>query len=110
MKFLCDCGNCIIAQTDYLNNKGYIIPDKNWFDILDSIENAVKNNNITNDKKESVFEDLQKIIIGSSKTIYQCNSCGNIFIENNNGSYEMFTNNTSFNDKSILDSKFITNK
>ena len=42
MKIKCQCGAVIVDQTDYLPHKAYIIPDQEWFGILDAIDEAIE--------------------------------------------------------------------
>ena len=51
MKIKCTCGEIIPDQTDYLSYKAHIIGEKNYFDFLDTIDEAI----------ESTEEDREKL-------------------------------------------------
>ena len=42
MKIKCTCGEIIPDQTDYLSYKAHIIGEKNYFDFLDTINEAIE--------------------------------------------------------------------
>ena len=42
MKIRCDCGNPIVDQTDALPYKAHLIPDQDWFTLLDAIDDAIE--------------------------------------------------------------------
>lgn len=52
MKFLCECGHPIYDQTDYLPYKAHVISDQDWFNFLDTIDDAIEKTGPTPEDKE----------------------------------------------------------
>ena len=80
MKIKCTCGEIIPDQTDYLSYKAYIIGDKNYFDFLDTIDEAI----------ESKEEDREKLCMSvrraePSRLAWECNTCGRLYLRDENG-------------------------
>jgi hypothetical protein len=92
MKIRCKCGALILDSTDYINNKGYVVPDQD----LEDFENEVG-------KVEE--EDLLETILKYSKTIYQCYECSRLILELNN-EYHFFSADDPDKSESALRSVF----
>jgi hypothetical protein len=82
MKIGCSCGACIVDQTDYLPHKGYLIPDQEWFAILDAIDadiiDALASGRLP---RSDAYRLAREIIRRASRLIYQCGVCGRLFID-----------------------------
>ena len=74
MKFKCDCGNVIHDTSDNLSYKGYIIADQDVDEFWSMIEEAEK----PHVKKLDIFWKLDALM---KSAIYQCPSCGRLFID-----------------------------
>ena len=80
MKIECYCGEVIVDQTDCLSNKGYIIPDQEWFNILDAIDDAIEKSGPNEKDKESACMEIRKMLDRLSKTTWQCSNCGSLYV------------------------------
>jgi len=76
MKIRCKCGASISDSSDFLYNKGYVVPDQDLEDLQSEIENA----------KEVDLGTIWKY----SKTIFQCHECGCLILELND-EYHFFS-------------------
>jgi hypothetical protein len=80
MKIKCTCGEIIRDQTDYLPNKAHVIGDKDYFDLLDRIDEAVETASSDKDKA------LMAIRIGEpSRLAWECMSCGRLYFDDGQG-------------------------
>ena len=80
MKIKCTCGGIIPDQTDYLSYKAHIIGDKNYFDFLDAVDEAI----------ESKEEDREKLCMNvrraeASRLAWECSTCGRLYLSDENG-------------------------
>jgi hypothetical protein len=111
-KLACTCGYIIVDQTDCLPYKGDIIPDKAYFDFLESIGAVIKllykantieekqrwiKSHIECDPIPTILEDehiislITRSYIQVARTVYQCESCGRIWIgKGNSGEFVPF--------------------
>ncbi len=92
MKIKCICGNLIVDQTDYLKNKGYLISDTQWFDFWDNIDNAIEKSGDSLKEKEEACMQLRKQNI--FKTLWECTSCGKLYIDGEHGNLIAYTSDT----------------
>lgn len=74
MHFLCKCGYRIYDNTDCLSYKGTIIADQDMDEFWDLITKAERPHNET----VEIFDELTSLM---KRCIYQCPSCGRIFID-----------------------------
>jgi hypothetical protein len=70
MKFNCICGEVIRDNTDYQDNKAYLIPDETYESALEQIESG-----------GSPWDAFRKV----ERVMYQCHSCARLFIDDHNG-------------------------
>ncbi|MBP1967558.1 hypothetical protein [Paenibacillus aceris] len=104
MKINCRCGSLIIDQTDYHSNKGYIISDQDYFDLLEIIDNAIEKSGPTPKDKERAVMGIRSLIGGFQKNVYQCFSCGRIYISTKGNELKEFTAVEHSQGSSILSS------
>jgi hypothetical protein len=76
MKIKCNCGEIIVDNTDYLSNKSYIIGDKDFFDFLDIIDDAIED---TSTNREELLMKVRRA--EPSKQAWECNSCGRLYLD-----------------------------
>ena len=103
MKFKCECSHVIVDQTDDLSYKGYIVPDKEWFNLLDAIDEAVEKSGPSSRDKEAALMKVRSMANRISRVAYQCPKCGRLHLCNDSGAlhtYEPASNSIS---KIILD-------
>jgi len=74
-KILCNCGQFIIDQSDFIRNKAHILADQDYFDFFEEIEN-------------SEWNELTKIASKYFSEIFQCDNCNNIIILKDNKRYD----------------------
>lgn len=84
MHFYCTCGKRISDTTDFLSYKAHFLADQDLEDYYNAIEQEVKNEGITRD------ECVSNIVITHGvkylgRAIYQCEACGRLFIDDENG-------------------------
>lgn len=104
MNFLCECGHRITDTTDYLSYKAYLISDQDWFDFLDEIDSAIERSGPTAEDKEKALMKIRMLSINLTKTVYQCQKCGNLFFDNDLPQFEMFRGCNSDVNKKLLQS------
>lgn len=76
MKIQCACGEIIVDQTDYLSYKAYIIGDKDYFDFLDAIDDAIES---TDTDKGALCVKVRNA--EQSRMAWECNSCGRLYFD-----------------------------
>lgn len=92
-KIFCRCGNVLRDITDGIRYKGYIISDREQFDLYDFVDELIESDNP--DKELLAMTFRSNISLGDSyirmKEIFQCPQCGRIFIEATPGEFVVFT-------------------
>lgn len=104
MHFYCKCGNRISDTTDFIPYKAHLIADQDFDDLLESIEqlmNQVVNNPKVLDKSINTMYDL---LYKANKSVYQCEKCGNLFIDGKGNTLEAFQPETDEMNKHLLQS------
>ena len=104
MKFICSCGHRISDTTDYLPYKGHIIADQDWFDFLEEIDAAIEKSGPTPKDKENALMKIRDLSINLSKTVYQCEECGNVFFDTKQPYFEEFRSCNDNVNKGLLQS------
>ena len=102
MKISCHCEKVIVDQTDYLPNKGHIIPDKEWFSILDAIDDAIEKSGSTKKEKENACMEIRRIFNKLSKTAWQCSNCGSLYVDKTGHKLDWFQVGTEDTSKNIF--------
>lgn len=102
MRFLCTCGYTIYDSTDELSYKGSIIADQDMNELYDLIE-SIK------EEKENIDDVLIKIDHFFHRKIYQCPTCGSIYIEDISKKYELIPF-TPLNQGDELNKKLLMSK
>jgi hypothetical protein len=86
VKIGCTCGAVIIDQTDDLPDKAHLIPDQEWFATYDAIDDEVidpvADGRLGND---AAYHLARRIISRSARLMYQCGSCGRLYIDDLHG-------------------------
>ena len=102
MKIKCYCGSLIIDVADNLPWKGYLTPDQGWFSIFDAINkliDAVANGRM---EKEAAYHRASSIIIRSSRHMWQCPTCGRLYIDGSDGQLRCFMPEGDLIDREVL--------
>jgi hypothetical protein len=93
-KILCHCGNVIYNQTDFSRQKGYVIPDQDYLDLIEILSS-------------SESEQIADIIAKFSFEIFQCEACHSIILFKGNTAKGCgFTPQTSSDINQLLHSQF----
>ena len=103
MKIGCHCGVTLFDQTDGLANKGYLIPDQNWFATSDTLDDEV----IAPLSRGTLSEDaachLSRGILGRAvRQLWQCSTCGRLYIDGLDGTLHCFVPAEDGTDRRIL--------
>ena len=102
MKIKCQCGQVIPDSTDYLPYKGYIIPDQEWLNVFDAIDEAVEKSGPSPKDKEAALMNVRRLMINVSKTTWQCNSCGCLYVDKAGNNLECFKPDNERTSKEVL--------
>lgn len=103
MKFKCKCNHIIVDQTDCLPYKGYVIPDKEWFNFLDAIDDGIEKSGPSAEEKEEALMKVRRMAIRISKLAYQCNNCGRLYVSDGSGELHEYKSASEAVSKVILD-------
>jgi len=90
MKIACHCGAMIFGVGDSLPNKWHLIPDAVWFDLLETIEDAIVNRGHSLNEKEAACMRVRKLIGDLSRQAWQCQACGRVFVDDAAGNLQSF--------------------
>lgn len=103
MKIGCHCGATIYDQTDFLPHKAHIIPDQEWFNVYDAIDDDVIDALIHRKlEQEAAYLKARGIIGSASRQIWQCNQCGRLYIDDQAGKLQCYLPATAETSKAIL--------
>ncbi len=80
MKIGCHCGATIGDQTDGLPSKGHLIPDQEWFPILDGIDAVLTEVQAGRADAEAAGMKVRSILGAAARQVYQCGACGRLFV------------------------------
>lgn len=81
MRIECRCGAQIIDQTDFLPHKAHIIPDQEWFHVLDAIDQAIERSGPSDRDKEAAIHSVRSLLIRVSRSAWQCGACGRLYVD-----------------------------
>ena len=106
MKIACECGETIFDSTDHMSYKGHIIPDQDWFNVFDYMDDEIidKLCDGTIDK-ESANMNMRSAISAPARLAWQCRSCGRIYIDGKDNKLECYVPSDEDTEKNILCSK-----
>lgn len=100
----CRCGNVLHDITDGIRYKGFIISDREQFDLYDFADEMIESDNPDRELLAMTFRS--NISLGDSyirmKEIFQCPQCGRILIETTPGEFAVFTPE-EHTEKNLLD-------
>ncbi|MCA8993795.1 MAG: hypothetical protein KDA88_17540 [Planctomycetaceae bacterium] len=103
MKIGCNCGATIFDSADYLPQKGHLIPDQDWFDVYDAIDDdvidKVADGTLT---KEAAYMKAREIIGSKARLMWQCVGCGSLYVDGRDGQLHGFVPATEETDRRVL--------
>jgi ribosomal protein L37AE/L43A len=91
MKLPCPCGHEIYDGPDQNPNIGHLIPDQDWFRLLDTIDAAIEGHHPTAKDKEAACMSVRCLIGDISRRIWQCSECGRLWINDRERQQQGFT-------------------
>jgi hypothetical protein len=89
MKIKCNCGGLIVDSTDYLPFKGYIIPDTQYFDFWNAIDDAIEKSGPSKSDKENACMELRKR--WCFDRIWECTTCGKLYVDSEDGNLVLYS-------------------
>ena len=106
MKIICHCGQTIFDSTDDLPDKAHFIPDQEWFNVLDRIDAEVIDGIADGTLPQYAAYTKARAIIGrSTRLIWQCRSCGRVYINDRHGKLHCYLPETDETAREILRSR-----
>ena len=81
MKIQCQCGEMIVDQTDAQSHKAHFIPDQDWLQLLDSIDEAIEKSGPAPTAKAAACMQVRSLLGQLARRAWQCRTCGSIYIE-----------------------------
>jgi hypothetical protein len=100
------CGTSIIDQADDLPHKGHLIPDQEWFATYDAIDDEVIDPVGSGQlSKEAAYHRARQIISRSARLMWQCRTCGRLYIEGVDGQLRCFVPEGEQSDRDVLRSR-----
>ena len=90
MKINCSCGKQIFDSTDGLPNKAHILPDQDWFFVLDAIDAAIENTGPSPSDKTAACMAIRALITQKTRSAWQCTSCGALYLDDHKGQLQHF--------------------
>lgn len=103
MKIGCHCGAVIRDQTDNIPYKSHLTPDQGWtamWDALESLFAVVATGRLTPEAAST--RACQIFREAGSRLMWQCESCGRLYIDGRGGDLQCFVPSTSKTDKELL--------
>lgn len=105
MKMRCECGEIISDQTDQLPYKAHFIPDQDWDDVCDTINQiigAVAAGSMTVDDAQMAVLNVH---LAKSRTMYQCSKCGRLLVQDAKRNMNIYAPTSDADSRKILRSR-----
>ena len=103
MKISCYCGEMIVDSTDNLPQKGRLIPDQDWLEMFDALEVQVVERLAAGTLSfEAACMQMRELICSPVRGMWQCASCGRIYIDDREGQLQCFLPEKDETDKRVL--------
>jgi hypothetical protein len=80
MKIDCPCGGVIYDQTDNLPDKAHLIPDQEWFAVLDAIDVVIDKAMAGRSDADTAYIAIRCLLGTAARHVYQCRTCGRLFV------------------------------
>jgi len=81
VKIECHCGALIVDQTDDLPQKAYVIPDQEWFGVLEAISAAVERSGPAAEDKSAASRAARAVLWRVARSAWQCRECGRLYMD-----------------------------
>lgn len=110
----CKCGNIIHDNKDNISYKGHIISDKEYFKMLDLADEMIESSSANREALAMTFRtNISSKGYIKIKSIFQCQYCGRLLLEDENNQYCSFTPDEhekkdllDFNGDNIIDYRY----
>jgi hypothetical protein len=106
VKIPCVCGQTIV-DSDESSWKGHLVPDQDLFGLLDAIDRAIELSGPSPQEKETACMHVRHHVTQASKLVWQCASCGRLYIDGHNGELQIFQPSTSNTQRKVLASRLV---
>lgn len=91
MRIACECGEILRDSTDYLADKGHLIPDQEWFATFDAVDAEVINPLAAGTlDPQTAHRRARSAIQRHARLIYQCAACGRLHVAAASGELHCF--------------------
>ena len=90
MRIKCPCGNEVHDLPEQNPNAAHVIPDQDWFGLLDAIDAAIESPQATVAEREAACMKLRYHIGGIVSFALQCSQCGRLWILNRERHFQAF--------------------
>jgi hypothetical protein len=103
MKIKCECGATIFDSTDDLPNKAHLLPDQGWCTMWDALDNdldLVAAGQLTSEAASMKIR--QNFTKAGARLMWQCESCGRLYLDGKDGALQCFTPSSLETDKESL--------
>lgn len=102
MKIECVCGDLIQDMTDGLPHKAHIIPDQSWHSLFDALDALTERRSFTRAQRNAACMAMRTLIIEASRSAWQCNSCGRLYLDDNTECLQIYVPADSETSREVL--------
>ena len=103
MKIGCHCGATISDSTDYVPANGHLIRDQEWFNVYDGGDDEVVDSVAAGKMTaEDVYMKSRQIISPRSRLMWQCSTCGRLYVDDINGELQCYVPEGAETEKQFL--------
>lgn len=103
MKIGCRCGAMIPDSTDYLPTKGHLIPDQEWLNVYDAIDEEVVDPVVAGEMAAGeAYMRSRHIISSRSRLMWQCSTCGRLYVDDLNGKLQCYVPENAETERQVL--------
>jgi hypothetical protein len=86
----CACGAPLLDKSDHLPHKAHCIPDQEWEQVFESIEEIISQVAAGRRERESALDAVHRALCSAAREMYQCRSCGRMFIPDRDGRLHVY--------------------
>jgi hypothetical protein len=105
VKIGCHCGSTIVDQTDDLPYKGHLVPDQEWYDNFDRIDNLFESIIDGRMDRKEANRKVSRLFSEAVRLMWQCRECGRLYIDAPDGELRCFIPESMPADHEILRSR-----
>ncbi len=105
MKLHCECGNLITDSTDSLPWKANLLPDQEWFAVLDMMDDIIEKVASGGMAAEAGMMALRGAHGSATRTAWQCAHCGRLMVEDHDHQIHQYVPATGGDSREVLRSR-----